>query len=93
MQAGQQQPPSLPDPIALLEQKVADLEQWAGDTAQLIDQIHPAMGALLVPIAQAGKAMQQTLAEMRERGGGSPTVQPGPPMNPAEGAPVQPAVA
>src|SRR5512146_1032397 len=65
----------IPDPVALLEAKVAELESWAESTAPLLSQINPAAAALLVPIAQAGKALQSEVASMRERQAGpSPQV-------------------
>jgi hypothetical protein len=72
----------IPDPIGVLEQKIAELENWAGQTAPLLSQVNPALAALLVPIAQAGKALQGEVASMRERmGGQSPMVQGSIPPN------------
>ena len=71
-----------PDPVALLEQKIAELESWAGQTAPLLSQVNPGLAALLVPIAQAGKALQTEIAGMRERmAGPSPMVQGSIPPN------------
>ena len=64
--APQMGPPPI-DPLAMLDQKVIELEQWATDMSMLVKAIHPPMGALLIPIAQAGKALQQQVAEMKER--------------------------
>jgi hypothetical protein len=58
---------SLPDPISVLEGKMAQLEQWAAETAPLLTQVNPALGTLMVPIAQAGKAMQSEIANLRQR--------------------------
>lgn len=97
MQAGQAaQGPGAPiggDPIALLEQKIVELERWTSDMASLVQTIHPPAGALLVPIAQAGKAFQAQIQQLRQRMGGSAAAQVSAPRpTPAEGAPVRPAV-
>jgi hypothetical protein len=66
---------SLPDPIAVLEGRMEMLEEWAKGTAPLLTQINPALGTLLVPIAQAGKAMQSEIANLKQRNAGpSPQV-------------------
>jgi hypothetical protein len=65
----------IPDPVSVLEAQIAKLEQWASETAPLTNQINPALSSLLVPIAQAGKALQQEIASLRQR-----TAQPSPPV-------------
>jgi hypothetical protein len=73
---------ALPDPIAVLETQMAKLEQWAAETAPLLTQVNPALGTLLVPIAQAGKAMQSEIANLKNRmSGPSPQVQGSVPPN------------
>ena len=65
------------DPIALLEQKISELEVWAGGASKLIQAVHPALSAYLVPIAQAGRAMQEEISSMREQAAGSVEPPPG----------------
>lgn len=65
------------DPIALLEQKISELEVWAGEASKLIQATHPALAAYLVPIAQAGRALQEEIGAMRERATGGVTPPPG----------------
>lgn len=65
----------LPNPLDILEQKMSELEVWAGQMAPLLSQIQPGLTALLVPIAQAGKALQEEIASMKERAQGGPMVQ------------------
>lgn len=65
------------DPVALLEQKISELEVWAGGASKLIQKVHPTLSAYLVPIAQAGRAMQEEIASMRERAAGSVSPPPG----------------
>jgi hypothetical protein len=66
---------SIPDPISVLEGKMQQLEEWAADTAPLLTQINPALATLMTPIAQAGKAMQSEIANLKQRTGGqSPQV-------------------
>lgn len=76
VQAQQQQPAAptfqamgagIPDPIAVLEGQMAKLEQWASETAPLLTQLNPALGTLMIPIAQSGKAMQSEIANMKQR--------------------------
>jgi hypothetical protein len=57
----------LPDPIGVAEMKLAELEQWAGSFAPLLSQINPGLATLLVPIAQAGKALQSEIGNLRAR--------------------------
>lgn len=72
---GRQGGSMLPNPLDLLDQKITELEVWAGQMAPLLSQIQPGLTALLVPIAQAGKALQQEIGGMRERAAQGPTVQ------------------
>lgn len=66
---------NMPDPVSILEAQVAKLEEWAAQTAPLTNQVNPALTTLLVPIAQAGKALQQEIQNLRQRTSGpSPTV-------------------
>jgi hypothetical protein len=72
----------IPDPVAVLEAQVAKLEQWAAETAPLANQINPALTTLLVPIAQAGKALQSEIENLKQRTSGqSPQVQGSVPPN------------
>lgn len=72
----------IPDPVAVLEAQLAKLEAWAAETAPLTNQVNPALTTLLVPIAQAGKALQQEIASLRQRTSGpSPQVQGSVPPN------------
>lgn len=81
------------DPIAALEGKIAELERWATDMYQQLEFLDPPSQALLVPVAQAGKALQSRIQQLRQRMGGAPTT-PGPTARPtpAEGAPVRPMI-
>lgn len=66
---------AIPDPVVVLEGKVAQLEQWASEVAPLTNQINPALTTLLVPIAQAGKALQSEIENLKQRTAGpSPQV-------------------
>ena len=65
---------ALLDPLNIAEQKVMELEQWAGSMASLLEQVQPALTALLVPIAQAGKALQGEIAGMKQRAGAQTSV-------------------
>lgn len=60
---------ALPDPINIAEQKLAELEQLVGSISSILEQIQPALTALLVPIAKAGQALQAEVAGMKERAG------------------------
>ena len=84
-QAQAQQPPvghmfaqmgaAMPDPVNVLEAQMAKLESWAAETAPLLTQVNPALGTLMVPIAQAGKAMQTEIARLKQQTAGpSPQV-------------------
>jgi hypothetical protein len=65
----------LPDPVAVLEGQVAQLEEWAARTAPVLSQVNPGLATLLVPIAQAGKALQSEIASLKQRTSGpSPQV-------------------
>jgi hypothetical protein len=71
----QQMGAAIPDPVSVLETQMAKLEQWAAETAPLLTQVNPALGTLMVPIAQAGKAMQSEIANLKQRmSGPSPQV-------------------
>lgn len=61
----------------MLKAKVGELEEWANQTMQLLQQINPGAMALMVPIAQAGKALQEQIADMEARSGGG-SMQPNP---------------
>jgi len=81
------------DPIAMLEQKVQELERWASEMNDLLQQVHPTAQAFLVPIAQAGKALQGQIQQLRQRmpgGGASGALAQG--STPVESAPVRPVV-
>lgn len=62
--------PLIPDPVTVLQGQVAKLEQWAADTAPLTTQINPALTTLLVPIAQAGKALAAEIQNIQQRNAG-----------------------
>lgn len=65
----------IPDPISVLETQVSKLESWAAETAPLLTQVNPALATLLVPVAQAGKALQSEIANLKQRmSGPSPQV-------------------
>ena len=84
----------IPDPIEILEQQMAKLEEWAGQTAPLLRQVNPALAALLVPIAQAGQALQQEIGDMKQRAGSPSSVVQGsnPPNVPGNQPSAQPAM-
>lgn len=62
--------------IGQLEQKANELEAWAGETARLIAAVQPSLGAFLVPIAQAGKALQAEVGQLKQRLGQGPSLGP-----------------
>jgi hypothetical protein len=67
--------PSLPNPVSLLKAQMQKLEQWAAETKPLLTQVDQSLGALMVPIAQAGLAMQSEIDQIEQRNAGpSPTV-------------------
>jgi hypothetical protein len=98
LQAGQavqgQGSPASGDMVAQLEKKVNDLEQTAGEIHMLLQQIDASAGALLVPIAQAGKALKQQVQEIKARQAGPSGSTPGMESTPtpAEKPPVRPVV-
>ena len=59
--------PQAGDMTVMLKQKLGELESWASEMMQLLPVVAPNMLALLVPIAQAGKAMQSQIEEMNGR--------------------------
>jgi hypothetical protein len=66
---------AMPDPVKVLQGKMAELEAWAASVAPLTNQLNPALTTLLVPIAQAGKALQEEIAKLQQQTAGpSPTV-------------------
>jgi len=70
--------------------KVQELDRWAGDMKQLLQQLHPPLMTLMQPIAQAGLDMQKALTELAKRSGmqkGSPQGAPPAAQNPAAGVP------
>lgn len=69
------------DPVGVLEQLVAKLEQTTGDIAKVLSDVHPPSQALLVQIAQAGVKLKQRIQELRQQMSGR-SVSP-PPANPA----------
>lgn len=72
----------IPDPVSVLEAKLQQLEQWAAETAPLTNAVNPALTTLLVPIAQAGKALLSEIANLRQRTSGpSPQVMGSVPPN------------
>lgn len=60
----------LPNPVEVLKGKLSQLEEWAASTAPLLSQVNPALATLLVPIAQAGKALQSEIESMEQRSAG-----------------------
>jgi hypothetical protein len=85
----QQQPGAAGNPIQQLKSKLGELETLTGDLMILLRTVHPPSGALLVPIAQAGKALMSQVAEIEQRASGAlPSGSGGAPVpTPAEGAP------
>lgn len=72
----------IPNPITVLKAQMAKLEAWAAETVPLLSQVNPALSTLLIPIAQAGKAMQTEIDQMEQRNAGpSPQVQGSNPPN------------
>lgn len=72
----------MPNPLDVLKSQVAKLEAWAAETAPLTNQINPALTTLLVPIAQAGKALQSEIENLEQRTAGpSPMVMGSAPPN------------
>ena len=73
---------NLPNPIDVLSGKLSQLELWASETAPLLSQVNPALAVLLVPIAQAGKALQSEIEQLKQRTAGpSPQVSGSVPPN------------
>ena len=65
----------MPNPMDVLKGKLQELETWMQDTVGLIQQINPSWSALLVPMAQAGKALLSEVAQTEQRmSGPSPQV-------------------
>jgi hypothetical protein len=72
----------MPNPVDVLEGQLAKLESWAQETAPLTNQLNPALTTLLVPIAQAGKALQSEIAKLKQQTAGpSPQVMGSVPPN------------
>jgi hypothetical protein len=78
------------NPIAVLKQKLAEWEKITGEVFQMVQTIHPPSAALMVPVAQAGKALMQQVAQLEKRQAGGATPQQGPQPNPAEGVSARP---
>lgn len=57
----------IPDPLQVAQGKLAELESWAASTAPVLEQIDPGLAPLLVPIAQAGKALMMEISNMQQR--------------------------
>jgi hypothetical protein len=79
MQMGRSIIPSMVDPVSMLEAKLRELEQWMADMLSLTNRVHPPLKALLVPMANIGKAFEAEIAELRQR-----TQEPSPMMGGAE---------
>lgn len=97
MRLGQSASASVPGPEELLselESRLATLEQTTGEIGQLLDVIHRPTKALLVPIAQAGIALKQSIGQLRERLGAPPSPAPATmaTATPAEAPPGRPMV-
>lgn len=86
---GQGQPGQAPslDGVSQLEAKLGELESVTSDIMKILSVVHPPSAALLVPIAQAGKALQATVAELKARSGGQSPQTTAPQPNPAEAQP------
>lgn len=52
--------------VAGVRQKTAELKQWAMDTMMLLEQINPALKAILVPVAQVGNLLDEQLTELEK---------------------------
>lgn len=55
--------------IGQLDQKIQELEKWTSDMNMILSSVHPPLKALLGPIAQVGKALQQETTELKKRAG------------------------
>lgn len=85
-------PPGGGDPVRMLRQKLQELEQWAGDMLMILRTTLPSAQPLLVPIAQAGKALEEQIRRLEQRvqgQAGAPVSAPAA-ENPAEGVPARP---
>jgi hypothetical protein len=86
------------NPVQLLRQKLSELERWASEMMDLLQNVLPSAQPLLVPIANAGKAIQSQIDKMEKRVAAGPGSQPveGPrgigqaPENPSEALPARP---
>lgn len=66
---------SIPDPISVLKAQIQKLEDWTADTVPLLNQVNPALTTLMVPIAQAAKALIGEIDNLEQRfSGQSPQV-------------------
>lgn len=93
MRMGQSPSMGMPSPQELLgelQSLIGQLEQTTGAIGQLLDVIHRPTKALLVPIAQAGIALKNSVAAIAERAGASAGPAPGPPQMPSTPAEAQP---
>lgn len=64
--------PPQDDLVVQFKAKLTELETWTNDAMMLLQRINPAIMALLVPIAQAGKALQDQMADVEARNGEAP---------------------
>ena len=81
-QMGSQMGANSPDPSDIMTGQIAKLEAWLQETAPLVDQTNPAWGPLLIPIAQAGKALLSEVQQLQQRNSGpSPQVMGSVPPN------------
>jgi hypothetical protein len=66
---------TLPNPVAVLSGQIEKLKSWAAETAPLLTQVNPGLATLLVPIAEAGKALESEIEALIQRTSGpSPQV-------------------
>lgn len=73
------QTPGAPDPasiVSMLRSKIQQLQQWASEMMPLLQSSNPSAVPLMGPIAQAGRALEEQIAQMETAHGqgGSPGV-------------------
>ena len=76
--------------IQQIQQKVQELDAWAGDMKNLLSGFDPSLMPFLEQIGKAGTQLVEAIETKAKRSGvakGSPVVPPQPPQNPAAGPP------
>lgn len=76
--------------VQQLVQQLQKLDQWVGETKNLVQSVDPSLLPLLEQIGKPAMAMAQALEKKAKSSGmakGSPQVPPQPPPNPAVGPP------